>query len=134
MQQLENLIRPVILGGGKSIQEKMARAQIPQDTIETAKEQRRRYREESLKPQYLMTRDIRLIDDEVTAALQDLRAQLDAGTITDIGVQFHARCLQRLTELHDQLPISPKPSLAFLHGCMYNIVDRCLHRFVRVEL
>jgi len=132
-QQLANLIRPAVLGGGRLVQEKMARAQIPQDTIETAKEQRRRYREESLKPQYLLTRDLRLIDDEVTAALQDLRSQLDAGTITDLGVQFHARCLQRLTELCDQLPISPKPPLVFLHGCMYNIVDRCLHRFVRAE-
>ena len=132
--QLQKMIHPIAPGGGAVVRDKMARALIPQDTIDTANAQRRRYRKEILRPQYLKSHDMRLTEGEVIATLQDLRSQLDAGSITDSGVEFHSRCLQRLSELRDQLPISPSPPLVFLQGCMYNIVDRCLHRFVRIDI
>lgn len=133
-KQLLKMTHPVFPGGGLQIQDKMTRALIPQDIIDTAKEQRRRYREEILETKYLQTNDMRLTEGEVTAKLQDLRSQLDAGSITDSGVEFHSRCLQELSELRYQLPISPSPPLVFLQGYMYNIVDRCLHRFLRVDI
>ena len=132
-QELAKMAHPAIPGGGKLAREKMVRANLPPDVIATANDQRRRYREETLRPQYLKVRDMRLIEDEIAANLNVLRSQLDAGIITDSGVEFHARCLQRLCDLRDRLPISPSPPLTIFQGCMYTIVDRCLHRFVRAE-
>lgn len=132
-RELTQMVHPTVIGGGRLVREKMARANLPTDVIATANDQRRRYREETLKQQYLKTRDMRLVEDEVIANLHALRSQLDAGIITDSGVEFHARCLQRLSDVRSELPLSIPPPLVFLHGCMYNIVDRCLHRFVRAE-
>jgi predicted esterase YcpF (UPF0227 family) len=132
VENLRTMAYPAPTGGGQTVKQKMEAARLPQDAIDTANDQRRRYREELLGPQYLQTREIRMIEDEVTALLQDLRSQLDAGLIADSGVQFHARCLQQLAELRDRLPITPPP-LGLLHGCMYSIADRCLHRFARAE-
>lgn len=132
--QLQKVLYPIALGGGAKVRDKMARALIPQDTIDTAIDQKRRYRAQILKPQYLKSQDIRLTEGEVIATLQDLRSQLDSGSIPDTGIEFHSRCLQRLSKLQDQLPISPSPPLVFLQGFMYNIVDRCQHRFVRIDI
>jgi hypothetical protein len=131
--QVENIVFPGSLGGGRTVKVKMAQAHLSQDTIKTANDQRRRYWQALLRPQYLMKTDMGFIEGEVAAILQDLRSQLDAGIISDSGVEFHARCLRSLSDLRGQLPIKSSPPLAFLHGCMYSFVDRCLHRFIRAE-
>ena len=108
----------------------MTRAQIPQSIIDNANDLRRRYREERLKPKYMTGRDMHHIEGEITAALQDLRSQLAAGIIKESGVEFHARCLTLLDDLRNRFP-SPQPPKSFISGYMYNIVDRCLHRFIK---
>jgi hypothetical protein len=124
---------PTTSGGGKSVKGKMEEAGLSPDMIGTALEQRLYYREEVLKPQYLRLTDRKLIEQEVAALLQRLRAQLDAGLLTDRGIDFHNRCLDELSQLRSTLGISPPPLLSFLYGCMYNIADRCLHRFRRIS-
>ncbi len=133
-QQLTNIVNPLVTKGETPIQMKMATAGISQDNIDSANNQRRSYKEELLKPNYLKLRDTRLIEGEIVATLLNLRTQLDAGFIVSTGREFHATCLQELDDLRNQLSISPPPPLAFLQGCMYNIVNRCLHRFVRGEM
>lgn len=122
---------PAAAGTGKKLQEKMEAAGLPEDTIKAAHEERRYYREELFKPQYLSVTDRRLIEMEVLAVLQRLKAELDNGKILDIGPMFHDLCLHKLEELRDSLPLKSKPPLYFLHGCMYNVADRCMHRFKR---
>jgi hypothetical protein len=73
-----------------------------------------------------------MIQGEVQAILQVLKSQLDNGTLPDDGVQFHGLCLAELDRLRNELPLNPKPSVAFLQGCMYNVTGRCLHRFRRI--
>jgi len=110
---------------------KMEDAHLPPDTIFTAAEQREMYRKVLLSPGYLDVKDRSLVEHEVLAILQDLRAQLDAGYLPNSGVQFHAECLSALKALQPKLQVRPKPSLSFLQGCMYSVADRCLHRFQR---
>jgi hypothetical protein len=120
-------------GGGKSVKAKMEEAGIPADMIDTALEQRMYYREEVLKSQYLKITDRRLVEQEVVALLLKLRAELDAGLHPDRGTEFHNHCLQQLEQLRSTLGIVPPPLRTFLYGCMYNIADRCLHRFRRAS-
>jgi hypothetical protein len=122
---------PASSGAGTKMQEKMEAATLPEDTIKAAHEERRHYREEVLRPQYLSVTDSRLIEREVLAALQRLKADLDNGKIPDAGPVFHAICLHKLEELQRDLPLAAKPPMFFLQGYMYSVADRCLHRFRR---
>ncbi|HKP05433.1 MAG TPA: dsDNA nuclease domain-containing protein [Chthoniobacterales bacterium] len=118
--------------GGRKLREKMEKANLPIDTILQAQEQRRFYRSRSLTPRYLEIGDEPTLSEEVLALLNQVRSQLDAGALTDDGPSFHARCLQELSNYRNTHPPRQRPSLADLQGCMYNITDRCLHRFQRV--
>ncbi len=119
-------------GATHELERKMVRAGLPRDVICTAIDQTRIYRGEQLRPKYLELDDQRMIQGEVQAILQVLKSQLDNGTLPDDGVQFHGLCLAELDRLRNELPLNPKPSVAFLQGCMYNVTGRCLHRFRRI--
>ena len=119
-------------GAPGKLEEKMQRASLAPDLISTAVEQIRYYRGEQLSPKYLDLDQQRFIQGEVSAILQSLKSRIDNGQLADDGGLFHGLCLEELEKLRNELPISPKPPLAFLQGCMYNITGRCLHRFRRI--
>ncbi|MGR3173344.1 MAG: dsDNA nuclease domain-containing protein [Candidatus Scalindua sp.] len=132
-EKLNETVHPAVSGSGKSLSKKMNDACLPLDTIETAKEARLHYRKEILSPKYMQPIDIRFVEGEVEAKLLELRSQLDAGTINNSGIEFHALCLQELSKLRESLKHITSLSLFFLYGCMYNITDRCPHRFIRAQ-
>jgi hypothetical protein len=119
--------------GGHIVREKMERASLPEDSILSALEERSRYLEQLYTPQYTGRLEYREIEGEVVSVLHSLRSKLDAGIIDDDGVAFHARCRIRLEEVRNEMPSEKRPPLAFVHGCMYNITDRCTHRFLRAS-
>ncbi len=119
-------------GATSKLEWKMTIAGLARDVIDAAIDQIRRYRDEQLRPKYLALDDQRMIQGEVQAILQVLKSQLDNGALPDDGVQFHGLCLEGLNRLRSELPLNPKPPVAFLQGCMYSITSRCLHRFRRV--
>jgi hypothetical protein len=131
--KLSETVYPTVLGGGKSLNKKMKAAGLPSDIIMTAKEARFYYRKETLSPKYMQSKDIYFVEGEVEAMLLGLRSQLDAGKINNSGVKFHALCLGKLNELKTSQKHISSLSLFFLYGCMYNITDRCLHRFIRAQ-
>lgn len=126
-----NYLRPPNHGSGKTLQLKMEDAALPADTIEQAQELRRKYRRRSLTPRYQNSQDRPLLDEEVAAILQGLKADLDSGVLPDDGPQFFAICLKKLSEFRNQFPVAQRPALADLQGAMYSIADRCLHRYRR---
>ena len=127
------ILHPASLGTGEECGRKMKKAGIPEDTVLASQELRRSYRREVLRPEYLAVRDRRLMEGEVLATLQRLKAQLDAGVISDSGIEFHQRCIEELKSLQVSM-MKKGADLPFMlfEGCMYNVVDRCLHRFLRV--
>lgn len=131
-QKLVEMLHPKSSPG--KIRRKMKAAHLPDDAISAAGEQRDFYRRETLAPKYVDVSHRRLIEQEVAAHLQRLRAKLDAGDIPDSGAHFHAICLEDLKGLQDKLQDTAKPTLAFLYGCMYSITDRCQHRFRKFTL
>jgi len=120
------------VGAKEKLEEKMQKAMLAPDMIATAIEQIRYYRAEQLSPKYLDLAQQRLIQGEVNALLQGLKSRIDNGLLPDDGGAFHGLCLDELDKLRGQLPVTPKPPLAFLQGCMYNVTGRCLHRFRRI--
>lgn len=116
---------------GKTLRAKMEHASIPADAINAAIELRRHYRQALLTPKYVGSDDRRRIESSVSATLQRLRAQLDAGQLKDSGVTFHSLCLDELANLPASLILDGSSDLAFIYGCMYNMADRCAHRFRR---
>jgi hypothetical protein len=119
-------------GVATKVREKLTKASLASDMIDSALEQRMYYREEVLNPKYLHLDDRKLIDREVAALLHTLKSRLDNAKLEDNGVTFHDLCLSELQRLREELPINPKPPMALLVGCMYSITGRCLHRFRRV--
>ncbi len=133
MKIASSYLQPPVLGGGQLLQEKLENAGVPADAISQAQIQRRSYRARSLVPRYLETKDRVLFDEEIAALLHELKARLDSGEIPDDGRHFHALCLRELVRFRDSLPQNNRPAVADLQGCMYNVTDRCLHRFRRAS-
>jgi len=131
-ERTEQILHPA-QASGKRLQEKMGRALLPEDTVKAALEQRRYYLQEIRRPRYLDTADRPFIEGEIAACLLALRAKLDAGELSEDGVQFHSHCLQQLHQMSISTQTSKEIPKSFLFGCMYNITDRCLHRFTRAE-
>ena len=131
-ERLDQMLHPAQVPG-KRLEEKMARALLPTDVVQTALEHRSFYLLEIRRPKYLDVGDRPLLEGEISACLLALRSKLDAGELTDSGTQFHSRCLQQVDAIPSTIGCSKKIPKSFLYGCMYNITDRCLHRFTRAE-
>jgi hypothetical protein len=108
---------------GTSLRKKMKEAGIPDDTIDNADRIRWEYRTLALDPRYQQ--------DETIATLQQLVSELDAGSVSDNGVQFHARCLRALGTVRN---LYPAVGLAVLQGAMYMTTDRCRHRYLKAPV
>jgi len=130
---IQDAVHPGAAGAGVKVQQKMEAAALASDQIGTAVEERRHYRLEVLTPKYLRLDERKLMEGEVRAKLQKLRARLDAGELPDNGPQFHSICLEELEAIRSSLPTSTKPPTELIQGFMYTLTDRCLHRFRRTS-
>jgi hypothetical protein len=134
LRQVAALSKPASAGRSDVLEEKLKDAGFqPGDEIETAKDQRQKYRMEVLNPRFLDVTDQAVIEMEVQARLCLLKSRLDNGDLADNGVQFHARCLEELDAMRDTLPTQKKPLVGLLYGQMYDIMNRCQHRLVRAS-
>lgn len=129
---LDNILRneqyPLSAGAGDKLKEKMAKVNIAKDYIITALDERRKFRQERLDPKYLDFTDLDLIEGEVLSELKGLRLRLDSGEFAE-GMPFLKICQDKLRELQNLLQVKSKPPLYYLDGCMYDITDRCAHRY-----
>jgi hypothetical protein len=116
---------------GTNLTGKMEKAKIPDSAIQNALNLRLAYRGRVLTPKYQQEEEYKAAEQELTARLQHLVAQLDVGSLNMNGLEFHARCLDAAVELHERFT---NVDLSFLHGSMYSMTDRCRHRFLRVPL
>jgi len=128
----EALAHPASISGTR-LANKMKAAKLPPDAVDSARETRWLYRQRVLVDPYSSPSDYKLVRGEVVASLNSLRARLDSGDILDDGPAFHARCLGKLDDIYSSQPSAKKLGLAFLQGCMYDVTDRCGHRFLRVS-
>ncbi|WP_437796417.1 dsDNA nuclease domain-containing protein [Sorangium sp. So ce693] len=121
---------PTHSGGTGPLVTKLTEAAIDASLIEGAKEMRRHYVAEARVPKYLPADDRETIELEVVATLHALKVALDSGKYTDDSREFLERCQDELRKMRDTLA-GHRPSNSLLYGCMYEIMNRCLHRLAR---
>lgn len=120
------------VSGGK-LREKMDDAQLSEDQIRMALELRRDYALLVRTPRYMSEVDTPALQRRVKSELASLRAGQIAGQLASHGAIFHSICIQKMDEINQRLANNAEDQSAFLKGCMYDIADRCLHRFTRPE-
>lgn len=108
---------------------KMSDADLDATQIKAAKELRRSYAQAMRKSTYMDVDNHAELPDLVLAEVSALYSKLVSGALDADGMQFHQLCLDKLAELDARLPGSPNWRPSFLRGSMYDITDRCLHRF-----
>jgi hypothetical protein len=114
---------------GSKLLEKMSQAGLPTDMAHLAIELRRDYSARVRTAQYMQSPNTAGLRERVRSELMSLRAKLVAGELQLSGPQFHALCISRLDAIDAANATAEKNQAAFLKGCMYDIVDRCLMRF-----
>ncbi len=121
---------------GTNLTRKMELAGL-QPEIETAAKLRRPYRESILQPRYMSSPERSLVEGEIESELHKLRSNLDAQIIKDDGPSFHSRCLREISDIRSRLEkskyIKNVPPEHLMVGFMYNLTDRCPHRFTKAS-
>jgi hypothetical protein len=125
-------IDTIVSGGtnvsGSNLREKMNDAGLSDDQIRMALELRRDYAQLIRTSRYMSEVDVQALQRRVKSELTSLRAAQMAGALSDSGPAFHSLCVEKMDEINKSREQKEDQS-AFLKGCMYDISDRCLHRF-----
>jgi hypothetical protein len=117
------------VSGGK-LRQKLIDANLG-ELVDLATDLRREYSATLRTPSYMPDDDRSRLQRRVKAEMLILRSGLMAGTVDLDGPAFHALCLARLEDIKVEIGAGKVDLTAFLQGCMYDITDRCLHRFAR---
>ena len=133
LAQAHAILHPVQAGTSVALEAKLTAAGVDATSVEVAKEHRRRYLRDARQAKYLSVDDRDFVEGEILARLHRLKTRLDAGELADDGLQFHSRCQQEILALRETLACDPKPPEGTLYGCMYDVMNRCLHRLVRAS-
>ncbi len=123
---------PGHLGTGKKLDSKLRDAGIDPDQFEAIAEMRHRYRLERLTPKYARETQAE-IEGEIRARLMTLRSNLDGKLLEVDGIAFHAMCINQINEVCAFHKENERPPAENLYGYMYDLADRCTHRFVRAK-
>lgn len=117
-------------GGGK-LSAKLNEIGAGPETIALAVEMRRDYAAVMRTPRYMAEDETTALQQRVKSEMMLLRARYSAGHLDIDGTAFLSMCLERLNTVNEDRPAGQQDRAAFLQGCMYDITDRCLHRFAR---
>ncbi len=126
-------VHPGYHGTGKKLEAKLRDAGIPDDQYEAIAFLRLQYRNEGLTPKYAELQPRKQVECDIYAKLHSLRTKLDGKEIEEDGRAFHARCIAMIDEVRRELPEVDRPPAENLYGYMYNLADRCVHRFMRAK-
>jgi len=130
-RRMQELSDGVAVPSGGKLREKMTKAGLPPEIVDLAVELRREYSTAARTPSYMERKESELLQSRVKAELMSLRARFVAGQLALDGAGYHSLCLERMDMVNAERPAKNEDRSAFLKGCMYDITDRCLHRFDR---
>ncbi len=116
--------------GGK-LSGKLRDIEAEDNQIAMAVDLRRRYSAAVRTSRYMEDDQIERLQLLVQSKMASLRGAYVAGEIDPSGQGFHALCLKALDEVSQVETVEGTDAAGFLKGCMYDITDRCLHRFAR---
>ncbi len=130
-RRTRELIEGAASPAGGKLREKMTQARLPDELIKLAIDMRLDYAATVRTPRYMEVGEANRLESKVKSELASLRGRLVAGALDLDGPGFHSLCLERMDALNADRPTGSEDRSAFLMGCMYDITDRCLHRFAR---
>lgn len=116
-------------GGTEKLVEKMNEAQISDSVIEAAKDMKWAFKAESLNHIFVSQMVINKFKGELLTTLQDLKIELDSGTLNLSSDSFHNHCIKTVSKIARKHNIDDN----IARGCMYDITNRCSHRFTKVK-
>jgi hypothetical protein len=99
--------------------------------IAMAVDLRRRYGAAVRTSRYMEDGQVERLQLLVQSKMATLRSAYVAGEIDPSGQVFHALCLKEIDQVAQNETVDGTDAAGFLKGCMYDITDRCLHRFSR---
>lgn len=117
------------------LKRKLRDALLTEDIINSANELRHSYRRETLNHEYVSASKINKSKLQILELLQKLKIDYDSGKVVDSNnikltpYDFHSLCLERIEEYSTANDIDSYIS----KGCMYEITDRCSHRFTNPQ-
>lgn len=129
-KRTEDIIWGASSPSGGRLRDKMEEATLPTDVVELAVDLRRRYAKSSRTPRYMELERGEILQDLVKSKVLTLRSKLLAGELDLTGPGFHELCLKHLDAINAARELGAEDQSAFLMGCMYDIADRCMLRFV----
>ncbi|MDP3506484.1 MAG: dsDNA nuclease domain-containing protein [Candidatus Melainabacteria bacterium] len=129
---LENEARNITLSApamSSKLQEKLNKAKITNEDQYSAFRARMAYRKATFDQQYMALKSWEPMQFEVETRLAALRARMDTGQEPE-GMLFLTKCFDELKDIKQCLPDHLHDHI--LHGYMYDLASRCLHRFTKV--
>ncbi len=141
INNLDELMKKIILdaryprseSSNNKMVEKMRNAELPEEYIDTAKEQRRLFLYELYSPKYMPIDDIDIVAGQVQSKLLKLRVDLDTSSSATSGIDFFRKCINELENLENVLREQFYLSPTIVQGAMHELANRCLHRYVRIK-
>lgn len=126
---LENKMDSIIVPqkGFEKLTRKMNAANIDETTINSAMEMKWKFTIEERERKYIAQNQIDKIKNEVQIVIQKLLKKLDSGELNCTREQFHDLCIDKV----DDVAIKNNVSEVIARGCMYDITNRCSHRFTK---
>ncbi len=115
---------------GDKLRGKLRDAEL-EELEDMASELRRDYAAVMRNSEYMENEYREQLQRRVKADMNSLRSGLMSGEIEMSGPEFHNLCIETLKLIEKESDVQAVDLGAFLQGCMYEITDRCLHKFVR---
>lgn len=94
---------------------------------------RRKYLSELHETDYMRRKPLETLSEQVRHKLHDLSTALQVQALTADGPTFYNKCISEVDELAGRLrDITPEDGRSLARGCVFDITNRCYHRFVRI--
>jgi hypothetical protein len=130
-RRLAELCSGVASPSGGKLASKMEEAGISEEQVRMAIDLRLNYAKVVRTSRYMTTKNADKLQLRVKSELASLRARMMASQLQLDGQGFHLLCLERMDATNSERRSDTDDQSGFLKGCMYDITDRCLHRFSR---
>lgn len=118
----------------KGLKEKIKKANLPDDYAKNAGKFREMYIKRRYEVDYMESDWLSDLEGEVMDKLMSLKGELDSGQIEG-GLNFHQHCYKEVKKIAtSERFINKDVPKYIIVGLMYQITNRCLHRFHKVEL
>ena len=127
-QRFQQLLDGASTAAGGMLRSKLNDALVSEDTIQLAIEQRRRFAELRRNRGYLELDDPERMIDRIGVRAAQLQMNADVLDKAPTGQEFHQQCVDAVDAIANDFGDDLQ---TFARGGLYDIADRCLHRFRR---